>query len=286
MSEIRTILVPLDDAAIERKIFERALKIGRHFDAAVEALHVSPLPRPSDPGWEALTKRGMGFAVTEDAMREAKRAEERIRAAFDSICKSEGVAEETPPEGTNFTARFAVAGGTEELVVATRARISDLVVTSRGSAEGEVSETIEAVLTEGGRPVLVLPRGDHVPLQGTCVVAWNGRPEAARAVSFALPFLKAAAQTIVLEVDDAGSRRGLSAKIVAQYLASHGVAARDQSTRKSGTIGTTLVRAARDNQANLLVMGGAAYSRLRRMIFGGVTRDVIEKTDIPVLMAN
>lgn len=286
MSEIRTILVPLDDAAIERKIFERALKLGRHFDAAVEALHVSPLPRPSDPGWEALTKRGMGFAVTEDAMREAKRAEERIRAAFDSICKSEGVAEETPPEGTNFTARFAVAGGTEELVVATRARISDLVVTSRGSAEGEVSETIEAVLTEGGRPVLVLPRGDHVPLQGTCVVAWNGRPEAARAVAFALPFLKAAAQTIVLEVDDAGARRGLSAKSVAQYLASHGVAARDQSARKSGTIGATLVRAARNNQANLLVMGGAAYSRLRRMIFGGVTRDVIEETDIPVLMAN
>jgi nucleotide-binding universal stress UspA family protein len=46
------------------------------------------------------------------------------------------------------------------------------------------------------------------------------------------------------------------------------------------------VRAARNNQANFLVMGGAAYSRLRRMIFGGVTRDVIEETDIPVLMAN
>lgn len=286
MSGIRTILVPLDDAAIERKIFERALTLGQHFDAAVEALHVSPLPRPSDPEWEALTKRGMGFAVTEDAMRDAKQAEERIRTAFDSICDSQGIKSETPRVGSHFVVRFAVAGGGEELVIATRARISDLVVTSRATSEGEVSETIEAVLTEGGRPVLVLPRGDHVPLSGTCVVAWNGRPEAARAVSFALPFLQASQQTIVLEIDDAGTRRGLGAKSVAQYLASHGVQARDQSAAKSGSIGATLVRATRDSKANLLVMGGAAYSRLRRMIFGGVTRDVIEETDIPVLMSN
>ena len=286
MSEIRSILVPLDDAAIERKILERALALGQHFDAVVEALHVSPLPRPSDPGWEALTKRGMGFAVTEDAMRDAKQAEERIRAAFDSICQSEGIEAEISRGESNFIARFAVVGGTDELVIATRARINDLVVTSRATSEGDVSETIEAVLTEGGRPVLVLPRGDHVPLKGTCVVAWNGRPEAARAVSFAMPFLKAANETVVLEVDDAGARRGIGAKNVAQYLAMHGVNARDQSVGKSGSIGATLVRAARDNNANLLVMGGAAYSRLRRMIFGGVTRDVIEETEIPVLMAN
>ena len=286
MNSIRTILVPFDTAAIERKILERALMLGRHFDAAVEALHVSPLPRPSDPGWDALTKRGMGFAVTEDAMREARQAEEHTRNAFESICEGQGVDINAPDPGSNFSARFAVMGGTEELAVATRARISDLVVTSRGTAEGEVSETIEAVLTEGGRPVLVLPRGDSAPLHGTCVVAWNGRPEAARAVSFAIPFLKAAEQTVVVEVDDAGSRRGIGAKSATQYLATHGIAASDQSTDKNGTIGATLVRAARDNKANLLVMGGAAYSRLRRLIFGGVTRDVIEETDIPVLMSN
>ncbi len=285
MSEIRTILVPLDNAALERSVFERALALGKRFGAVVEALHVSPLPRPNDPGWEALTKRGMGFAVTEDAMREAKAAEERIRGEYEKICRDQD-APETPQADSRFAARFAVAGGAEELVVATRARISDLVVTARGSAENDVSETIEAVLTEGGRPILVLPRGDQIPLDGTCIVAWNGRPEAARALAFALPFLKAATQTIVAEVDEAGTRRGVGAGNVAEYLAHHGVNARDQSAAKQGSIGETLVRATREHQANLLVMGGAAYSRVRRMIFGHVTRDVIEATDIPLLMAN
>ena len=156
------------------------------FDAVVEALHISPLPRPNDPGWEALTKRGMGFALTDDAMREANAVEERIRGEYEKIRRHRD-APETPAPGSRFAARFAVGGGAEELVVATRARVSDLVVTVRGGAEGEVSETIEAVLTESGRPILVLPPGDLVPLDGTCVLAWNGRPEAARSLAFALP---------------------------------------------------------------------------------------------------
>jgi len=282
---IRTILVPLDEATLARKVFQRALALGKRFDATVKALHVSPLPRPSDPGWEALTKRGMGFAVTEDAMREAKQAEERLRNEFEKICKHRGVPE-IPEVNRHFAAHFVVAGGAEELVIATRARISDLVIISRASAGGEVSETIEAVLTEGGRPLLVLPGGDHLPLDGTCIVAWNGRPEATRALAFALPFLRAAAETLVVEVDDAGKRRGVGSESVAEYLAGHSVAARCISADKKGSIGETLVRTARDNQANLLIMGAAAYSRVRHMIFGHVTRDVIEATDIPLLMAN
>lgn len=285
MSEIRAILVPLDEAALKRRVLERALALGRRFDAVVEALHISPLPRPNDPGWEALTKRGMGFALTEDAMREAKAAEERVRGEYEKI-RRRVEAPERPAAGRRFAARFAVAGGAEDLVVGTRARVSDLVVTARGGAEGEVSETIEAVLTEGGRPILVLPPGERVPLDGTCVLAWNGRPEAARALAFALPFLRAAAATVVVEVDEAGTRRGVGAGNVAHYLAQHGVEARDHNADKRGSIGETLVRATHEHEANLLVMGGAAYSRVRRMIFGHVTRDVIETADFPLLMAN
>ena len=103
MSEIRAILVPLDEAALERRVLERALALGRRFDAVVEALHISPLPRPNDPGWEALTKRGMGFALTEDAMREAKAAEERVRGEYEKI-RRRAEAPETPSAGRRFAA--------------------------------------------------------------------------------------------------------------------------------------------------------------------------------------
>ncbi|MEE8544225.1 MAG: universal stress protein, partial [Alphaproteobacteria bacterium] len=38
--------------------------------------------------------------------------------------------------------------------------------------------------------------------------------------------------------------------------------------------------------ADLLVMGAYTRSRVRRLIFGGVTREVLEGADIPLLMAH
>ena len=70
----------------------------------------------------------------------------------------------------------------------------------------------------------------------------------------------------MVEVDEAGTRRGVGAGNVVQYLAEHGVEARDHNADKRGSIGETLVRATHEHHANLLVMGGAAYSRVRRMI--------------------
>ena len=38
--------------------------------------------------------------------------------------------------------------------------------------------------------------------------------------------------------------------------------------------------------ADLLIMGAYGHSRLREMILGGVTRDILRNMNIPVLMAH
>ena len=38
--------------------------------------------------------------------------------------------------------------------------------------------------------------------------------------------------------------------------------------------------------ADLLVMGGYAHSRLRELVFGGATRELLRATTIPILMAH
>jgi nucleotide-binding universal stress UspA family protein len=45
-----------------------------------------------------------------------------------------------------------------------------------------------------------------------------------------------------------------------------------------------MLGAARDFGADLLTMGAYSHSRLRQLILGGVTRHVLENSDIPVLM--
>jgi nucleotide-binding universal stress UspA family protein len=48
----------------------------------------------------------------------------------------------------------------------------------------------------------------------------------------------------------------------------------------------TLLAAAAELGAGLLVMGGYSHSRVRELIFGGVTAHVLRGAALPVLMAH
>ena len=140
---------------------------------------------------------------------------------------------------------------------------------------------------ETGRPVLVVPPNAPWEPGGVCMVSWNGRPEAAHAIQAAMPLLELADEVVVVEVDHAGTNRGVAAGQVVEYLSSHSVTAKDMSVDSGErSIGRTLVSYADILNARTLVMGAMAHSRLRRLMFGGVTRDVLTHTRIPVLMAH
>ena len=48
----------------------------------------------------------------------------------------------------------------------------------------------------------------------------------------------------------------------------------------------TLLTAAGEAKADLLVMGGYGHSRVREVIFGGFTRSVLNAAQLPVLIAH
>jgi nucleotide-binding universal stress UspA family protein len=48
----------------------------------------------------------------------------------------------------------------------------------------------------------------------------------------------------------------------------------------------TLLSAAGEAEADLMVMGAYTHSRLRELVFGGVTYEVLAAADVPVLMAH
>ena len=69
-----------------------------------------------------------------------------------------------------------------------------------------------------------------------------------------------------------------------QHLADTGVAvaAHDQE------VGLLLARLGQvtEERADLLVMGGYGHSRVREMMFGGVTRSILESTACPILVSH
>jgi len=170
-----------------------------------------------------------------------------------------------------------------------QARAADLVVVGRlGPADGDpglMGVAPGSVLMEVGRPVLVAPPGVESLAAKRVVVAWKDNREARRAVHDALPLLVRADQVHVAVAGPEAGREG--AADVAAYLSGHGVTVTTHLLNKP-EIGAAdeILRFARQEDADLIVMGAYGHSRLREWIFGGATRDMLQGTSLCCLMSH
>jgi len=170
-----------------------------------------------------------------------------------------------------------------------QARTADLVVVGRqGPADGDpgpMAAPTGGLLMEVGRPVLVVPPGVERLAIKRVVVAWKDAPEARRAIHDALPFLGHPEHVCVVAVGPDAQHVG--AEGAAEYLSGHGIKATTYLLRKP-EIGAAdeILRFARREEADLIVMGAYGDSRLREWVFGGVTRDVLQTTAVCCLMSH
>ena len=146
--------------------------------------------------------------------------------------------------------------------------------------------TLEAALFESGRPILIIPATVPATIGESIVIAWNGSTETARAVAFAMPFLRQAKRVVVLTVEG-WSVPGPSAAQLAGALRRNDlsveVVAVPAGRRSSGEV---LLSQAVEIGADLIIKGAYTQSRLRQMIFGGATSHVLAASTLPVLMAH
>lgn len=148
----------------------------------------------------------------------------------------------------------------------------------------------EAVLFGSGRPLLLIPpnwRGDLIG--GKVIVGWNGSREAARALGDAAAFLDRATSITVLcvAVGETRTQADASARAVVAHLTRRGKHAELRHVGKLGfSDGATLFGQAEALNADLVVIGGYGTPRLLERIVGGVTREALEKTRVPVLMSH
>ena len=145
----------------------------------------------------------------------------------------------------------------------------------------------ESAFLTTGRPALIVPYIGAPPGPvRRAVVAWNASREAARAAHDALPFLVEAEHTTVLAIDPERSRYHAGGRAHGASRTPRG-AGRDGSLPSGGlTIGDAILAYAADDGADLLVMGGYGHSRMREIVLGGATRQVLAQMPLPVLMSH
>jgi nucleotide-binding universal stress UspA family protein len=170
-----------------------------------------------------------------------------------------------------------------------RGRVSDVCVLGLPPLGADGRFGIEDWLFGSGRPCLLYPDKSKQTLSlAHVLVCWDFSKSAARAVVDALPLLQNAGRVHVavfrgekdLPVQDAGSP-------LKTFLAAHGVRCEvDDIQIGDQTIGAAVLEYAATTDVDLLVMGAFGHSRMREFLLGGATREILDRSAIPLLMSH
>lgn len=267
MKSILTMAWTAEDPAA----FDLAAKLARSFGARLVGLEPPSYGVMSMAWADAGMGAPIGGGLAEDA--EERQRVSAVRQAFEQ--RAAGLASEwRSSEDSGPTA------------IGTIGRAYDLIVMPQPGALPRMPESVfETALFDSGRPVLVVPQGFSGMVGKRILFAWNGSTESARAISLAMPVLAGAESIDVLSVDGA-MVPGPSSSEIAESLRSHGLNVTSQHVKPgSRTAGQTIVDTAVAGGADLIVKGAYTQSRLRQMIFGGMTRHLILNSPLPVLFS-
>lgn len=273
----KTILLCLNEIATMPRLLDAAVTVGTKFGAHVRGLYV--IPAATVYGAESYTISPVVFDGNQAFFKDRQI---KVREQFEAAMKTNGLTydflelESEVPDITETVTQVA--------------RDCDLVIMS--AVPDDVEEPVETDMLErvaiaSGRPVLALPGKSDCSLNfDEVVVGWNGGREAARAVFDAMPFLTKAKHVSICTIAG-GADGNVPGAGLAENLSRHGV--KTEVQRLAGETrnhGETLMRAAKDYNAGLMVMGCYGHSRFAEMVFGGATRHVMQNIDRAILLSH
>jgi len=179
--------------------------------------------------------------------------------------------------------------GSVDDLLAKWAHTHDLVII--GQAEGGLLNPDVAMqsrlLLNVTRPILLIPESADKEIGKRILIAWNESNEAARAVQDALPLLRTAETVQILAIQANEHNEPIALAGICEHLARHGVTAEAREASAHGTdVCEVLLHHCTDQNIDLVVTGAYGHTRLREVIFGGVTRSLLSATTVPVLMSH
>jgi len=262
-----------DDLGAESRL-QAACDLARSCEAHIQCVQVR-----SAPSLMAADIYG-GAAFAPAITEELRQIDDRLRIQIEDRLKREGVSWEwRHVDGETVSALLRAA------------RLSDVIVaTLPEGARKDFQDPLPIVpdLALGGRtPVLAMPQSaKSFAISGRAVVAWDGSQEAAAAIKAAIPLLRLAREVHVVTVEEA-DKRAFPSTEAPEYLSRHDVSVQMHSWPRGGdAVEAVLLDAISSLAADWVVMGAFGHSRLRELVFGGVTRRMLRETRIPLLLAH
>lgn len=272
---IRHILIHCDNSSHCESRLSAGMKIAKCLDASFSGFYAVPPVTAM-----AFAGNGPSPLVYERELEEIAKDTNAAKAMYETIAAANG---DDAPLLVRETPLFEGIGEA--------ARCTDLVLVSQHDPDDprcRASGLAAHVALTSGVPVLVLPTGLNAEPLGDdfaqrIVVAWNGSREGVRALHDALPLITRAEAVHILSINDDGSEPAA----VCAHLARHGVHATSHRRGNDGRdIGEALLEESSGLGANLIVLGAYGHSRLREFVLGGVTRELLLDSPVPLLLSH
>jgi nucleotide-binding universal stress UspA family protein len=290
---MKSILVHLTGTAGDHDVLAMALRVGRLFRAHLNCTHTVPEDRLLLRRAVTVEMSAAMFVVdaVKSLMVQAEARAVFARNAFATFCKENSItAGERSRQITEVSAEFHESIGDPLEGPLRQARFHDLVIVANASRQRGIVPEIDlsGLVVEAGRPVfLAPPAASHEPLKSVAI-AWKTGAESARAVTAAMPILRKTKRVHILGAfdlpqDEAQCRNDL--ELVERQLRLYDIdaTALPVVTTHSGGCDSILA-AVQKLGSDLLVMGAYGHSRVRELVLGGFTQQVLDGVEAPVFL--
>lgn len=263
------LLLVHDDPGQEARL-QAALDITRALKGHLHCLDVVVMPVVVGYDWT-------GYAAAA-ALDQVQQTEDLNRLTLEHRLAGEGVAWSWLSATGDIVTSLERAAVLNELIVVNRRLEASSFLDMRSVASNLIVRT--------GKPILAVPeRATGFAAAGRALVAWDGSRQADAALQAAVPVLRLATHVTVVEIDDGSVQ--VPAESAAAFLSRHGVhpfVVRETSSR--GGAGQQLLQQIGERKADYAVMGGFGHAPIAEALLGGVTRTLLTRSPVPLLLAH
>lgn len=268
---MKTVLLHIrEDRGMEAR-FQAALDAVRRFDGHLTCLQATPFDTYiiGDPFG--------GVYAFPEVIERVRDTEQGTRSRIETDLSNEGVSWD-----------WLHYDGSAAQMLIEQGRLADMIVVSQPVRERGADQPlpIAADIALHARTAVLTVPADARSLDcgGTAVVAWNGSSESANALRLARPMLHGASAVHVVTVGEGGD---LPSSAACRYLARHGIASElHEAQAEERSVAAAIDATAAALGADYLVMGAYGHSRLRELVLGGVTNELLHDSRIPLLIAH
>ncbi len=264
-----------------------AADLASRHQSRLTALYVKELS-PSQRHEQSVAELGQGSA---EAITRTNRA---IRQVIDESANRLQAALAVEERERGLEVEWRCLDGVASTLVPQHARFADLCILRQDTSDVATATGYtfsEQLLFVTGRPVVfVPPRGSFKTLGRHILVAWNSSRASTRAVNDALPLIERAEKVTLLAVNPAvfAERYGaLPPQRMVEHLKRHGASVEGiwLNDIPTGSIADAVLGEAHKVGADLIVARAFGHPRLWEKMIGGVTRDLLARMNLPVLMS-